>query len=435
MNTLRIGYVVKRFPRVSETFIAQEILQLEQLGASVHVLALVENDQPAEHAWLKELKARVTRIESAPFTEVWNELSRRGRARPWLRPAIRDVVTLALEHPFGKGKRYLGSALALSDAAMRLRLNHLHAHFANRPAWVTLTAAAMCELPFSFTAHAKDIYRDTVDRFYWQTLLRRCAFAVTVTKANVAHLEELAGMAATGKLRLLYNGVDLEAIRPDSATARPPESRIACVARLIQKKGVDTLLDAVRRVVDGGTYLSCKIVGDGPLSGELREQAARLGFGRGVQFLGALSHESVLSVIRDSDVVVLPCRVAADGDRDALPTVLLEALAAGVPCISTPIGGVPEIVEQDRNGLLVAPEDPAALARAIARLAGDAELRLRQAREARLCAERSFDRRRNVAELFKWMRKAVESHPARATAGPPFERMEERHHADRVRVL
>jgi glycosyltransferase involved in cell wall biosynthesis len=435
MSTLRIGYVVKRFPRVSETFIAQEILQLEQLGAAVHVFALIENDRPAGHAWLSQIRANVTRIEPLPFSEVWTELSRRARTDSNQRRAVREVVNLALEHPFGKGRRYLGGALALSDAASDLQLHHLHAHFANRPAWVTRSAAALCNLPFSFTAHAKDIYRDTVDSGYWQALLRRCAFAVTVSKANVAYLEELAGPVATAKLRLLYNGVDIENIRPRQQPAQPAKFQIACVARLVEKKGVDTLLDAVKSLVDGGTDVECAIAGDGPLAVALHEHAERLDLGRRVRFLGALPHESVLALVRKSDVVVLPCRVTADGDRDALPTVLLEALAAGVPCISTPVGGVPEIVQQDQNGMLVEPDDSTALAQAIARLAGDNALQVRYALESRSCAERLFDRRRNVATLFQWMRESARSFEASSAAPGLFEHSEVRQDANRVRLL
>jgi glycosyltransferase involved in cell wall biosynthesis len=409
MSVPRIGYVVKRFPRVSETFIAQEILQLEKSGMFVHVLALVENDRPAKHAWLQEIRAKVEQVRPRSLSATWSELSHRSRTELDQRQGIRDAVALALEHPFARGKRYLCEALAVADAVKRLDLDLLHAHFANRPAWVAMAASAISGSPFSFTAHAKDIYRDTVDKEYWRLLMNRSSFAVTVTAANVDYIKKLVDDTSANKLRLLYNGVEVDDVAVRRLIDRGATPRIGCVARLVEKKGVDTLLDALRFLRDRDLEFECVIVGDGSLAEPLRAQASELGLEGRARFLGATAHESALEVIRQSDVVVLPCRVTADGDRDALPTVLLEALAAGVPCVSTPVGGVPEIVVHGETGLLVSPDDPAALAAAIERLTGDAEMWRRFSTRSRQRAQRLFDRKLTTTRLADWMLELVES--------------------------
>ena len=198
-----------------------------------------------------------------------------------------------------------------------------------------------------------------------------------------------------------------------------------CVARLVEKKGVDVLIDAVRVLADDGLDVDCSILGDGPLAGELEARASTRRLDGHVRFLGSAPHERVIETMHASDLVVLPCRVAADGDRDALPTALLEAMACGVPCVSTPVGGVPEIVEHETTGLLVSSDSATELARAVRRLATDRELRAVLGRNARRLAEERFDRRRSVARLHQWIDEAAGRHVPGTTpmqpAGAPAE--------------
>lgn len=403
---LRIGYVVKRFARVSETFIAQEILELERRGADVQVLTLGENDQPATHAWLSSLRAEVLQM-SLSFPEAWAELAGRYRLPVSRGGAARTVLT-ALADPLDRGRRCLAQAVEIARLAETAGIDHLHAHFANQPATTALLAHQLCGVSFSVTAHAKDIWTNPAGPRDWRRLARAAAFIVTVSDMTHRHITELVGERLSGRVRRLYNGIDLEAILPRvplPAVERPV--RLLCVARLVEKKGVDVLLEACAVLHGAGLEFSLDIIGDGELAPQLRQRSAELGLEPVVTFRGALPHEQVVAAMRACDAFVLPCRIAADGDMDTLPTVLLEAMACGVPCISTPIAGVSEIIADGETGCLVAPGDAHQLVAAMTRLMRGPATRLRMGRAARRRAEQLFDVRGNVAVLHGWFEEAA----------------------------
>lgn len=405
---MKIAYIVKRFPVRSETFIAQEILELERRGVEVLILSLKRTDSPARHAWLRSLRAPVVFVERQSLSVTWDGLARRLARGEMDATGLRDAITLALVHAGEEGRRHLAYAAALAEVASAHGVSHLHAHFANRPAFTALLSHLLSGLSFSFTAHAKDIYAEGPSVVLWRELLARAEFAVTVSEANRRHLLALLDGECEDRLRCLYNGVDLEAIRPVPAMPNhQPPFRVLAVARLVPKKGIDLLLEATARLLDAGVDLSLTIVGDGPRASDLRARRESLGLDSRVRFTGALEHQEVMARLHASDLFVLPCRVAEDGDQDALPTVLLEAMAAGVPSISTPVGGVGEIVVDGETGLLVASDDIEGLAQAMADLLHDPGRRQSMAAAARRRAEELFDRRRNVPVLEGWFRDAV----------------------------
>ena len=401
-----IAYVVKRFPRASETFIAQELLELERRGARLCVFALHPPDEPLRHAWLADLEAEVVHVPQAPIGATWEALRARLEHAPERRTGTLRALRWAFESP--RGRRDLGQALAIVEAARERGVDRLHAHFANRPAFVALLAHALSGLSFSFTAHAKDIYAAPPSPEVWRRLVRHADFVATVSDANRAHLVEQLGARLGRKVVRLYNGVDLESIRPIEAKVDGNRDglplRLLCVARLVPKKGLGTLLRAAALLRDRDLAFACTIVGDGPEAPALREQVERLGLDDRVQLAGALPHEAVVQRLHETDVFALPCRVGEDGDRDALPTVLLEAMAAGLPCVSTPVGGIPEIIEHGRTGYLVPSDDPERLARTLAGLARDRTERERLGSEGRRRAARLFDLRRNAGVLHGWLR-------------------------------
>jgi colanic acid/amylovoran biosynthesis glycosyltransferase len=405
-HPLRIGYVVKRFPRVSETFIAQEILELERRGAEVRVLTLGPNDQPARHTWLEKLEAGVLQM-SLSFPEAWAELAARYREPVSHGNAARTLLA-ALADPHERGRRGLAHAVEIARLVEAEKIDHLHAHFANQPATTALLAHQLCGVSFSFTAHAKDIWTNPATARDWRRLARAAAFIVTVSDMTHHHVTELVGKSLSGRIRRLYNGIDLEAIRPRTLmpVAEAP-LRLLCVARLVEKKGVDVLLDACAALCGAHVPFSLDVIGDGELASQLRRRSIELGLEDSVTFRGALPHEEVVAAMATCDVFVLPCRIAADGDMDTLPTVLLEAMACGVPCISTPIAGVAEIIADGQTGCLVPPGDALQLAAAIARLRDDPAARLRMGGAARRRAERLFDIRKNVAVLHDWFEQAA----------------------------
>ncbi len=398
---LRVGYVVKRFPRLSETFIAQEILELERRGIEVCIFALREIDTPAPHAWLQELRAEVVLCEPEPMRTAWEWLHAQLMERePSARRGLLSALCWAAQSE--KGRRDLGHAVAVVHAAAARGVQRLHAHFATRPASVALLAHAAGGLPFSFTAHAKDIFATGPPLPTWRRFARRADFIATVSESNRQVLVERLGPRWAHKVRRLYNGVDLAAIRPPDRRRREGPPHFVCVARLVPKKGVADLLEAAALLRDRGVDFSCEIVGDGPEADALHRIREERDLGGHVRFVGPLPHEQVITRLCDSDAFVLPSRIELDGDRDVLPTVLLEAMAAGLPCISTSVGGIPEIVAEAKTGLLVAQRDPVALCDALETLAADPGRRARMGAAGRQRAEQHFDRRRNVAVLHRW---------------------------------
>jgi len=376
---------------------------------------LRENDSPAEHRWLRSVRARRTLCDGENSPESWAWLHARTNEGERMRQGAHRAVSAALAYDSPRGRRYLNEAVAVAQAAESCGVDHLHAHFANHPTFVTLLVHHITGLPFSFTAHAKDIYARGPSRELVRRQLKSSEFAVTVSEANRLHFVDELGRAEASKMRRLYNGVDLEMIRPrDTTLPANAVPKILTVARLVEKKGIGRLLDAAAILKRQGRRFHCSVVGDGPDAERLKRRRSELGVDEEVELVGALPHEEVVARMAAADVFVLPAIVAADGDQDALPTVLLEAMASGLPSISTPVGGIPEIITSGMTGLVVASHERSALANAIATLLENDEQRKRMGLLARCRAEQKFDRRRNVAALNSWFEAArTSSHHVR----------------------
>ena len=404
---LKVGYVLKRFPRLTETFILNEILELERQGVDVEVFSLLRPPKEARHALLGSLRARVTYVPCTRMLDAWHvHLGQGGNGTEDHR--ILDLVEQD-GPPFpelfaGRTADRVGQlclrAMTVAALATQRGVDHLHAHFGSDPTGVALLAGRLSGLPFSFTAHARDIYHTYVGRAEDLALRRRkiaeAAFVVTVSDYNKRHLADLSYPSPAAKIHRLYNGIDLDRIRPPAA-ARDAD-RFVAVGRLVEKKGYADLIEACRMLRDRGIAFRCEIVGDGPLRGALEQQIADAGLTQ-VRLLGAMPQESVLDIMAKATALVLPCVVTSTGDRDGLPTVLSEALAAGLPAISTRVSGVPEVIDHEHTGLLVAPQDPPALAEAMHNLLAAPQRRLNMGAAGRAKAEREFDLRRNIATL------------------------------------
>jgi colanic acid/amylovoran biosynthesis glycosyltransferase len=217
---------------------------------------------------------------------------------------------------------------------------------------------------------------------------------VTVSDYNRRHLERLGGRY----LVRIYNGLDLDRFAPNGkAPDQPP--LVLAVGRLVEKKGFDVLVGACELLRRDGVRFRCLIVGKGELADELQGMISALDLERHVELAGPLPRESLLDLFRRASVVAAPCVVGGDGNRDGLPTVLTEAMALKVPVVATPVTGIPELVEDDRTGLIVPERDPAALAAAVRRLLEDTDAARRLAEAGRERVERDFDLHVNVGRL------------------------------------
>jgi len=377
----RIGYVLKMYPRFSETFIVNEVLALEAAGEQVDIFSLRLPADGRFHESLAEVRAPVTYMPyRVKAHEVWDILRQGLEVLPRLSVHMSDVLALSATDAAG--------AVQLAMAVRRLEITHLHAHFGSIAADVARVAARLAGIGYSFTAHAKDIFHVDVDVEALRGKLRDASVVVTVSDYNLHHLRDTFGPDAENVVRV-YNGLDLKRFGYSSPAQRPPV--VVGVGRLVPKKGFTHLVDAVAILVREGRDVRLDLVGTGEEEQNLRAQVDALDLRDHVRFLGALSQPRARAAVRQAAALAAPCVVAPDGNRDGLPTVLLEAMALGTPCVATPVTGIPEAVRQDHTGLLVPPEDPAALARALARLIDDAGLRVELATHARALVEREFD--------------------------------------------
>lgn len=377
-----VGVVVKGYPRLSETFIAQELLGLEARGMRLQIISLRQPYDPTTHPVHDEIAAPVSYLPEYLWREPFRVLRswwaarrltgyRIARARFW-RDLRRDPTPNRL--------RRFGQACVLAHER-EPELEFLYAHFLHTPASVTRYAAAMLAVPFAVSAHAKDIW--TTPDWEKREKILDASWLTTCTAHGAEHLRDLVGDAvATAKIHLNYHGLDLERFaprrsgRPDSAAAAKAPIMLASVGRLVEKKGYGDLLAALALLPPELPWRLTHI-GGGPLAGSLAAQAERLGIAGNIDWRGRQPQSEVQEVLRHADIFVLASKIAGDGDRDGLPNVLMEAQSQSVPCIATAVSAIPELIEDGATGRLVAPGDPPALAAAIAELAGDPALRRR----------------------------------------------------------
>lgn len=395
--SLRVGYVLSRFPKLSETFVVDEIRSLERAGARVSVHSLLP--QRAEDAWsdTRELAAEVECL--APTSLAWM-----GAQLFWLArsPArLLAVWARALAGHAGSLRELARAFVAVAHGAwfarsmLRTRVEHVHAHWATHTALAAWTIHRLAGLPYTFTTHADDIF---VRRPMLDEKARAARFVVTVSDYNRRYLCEALGAWAERKLRVVRCGV-----RTDSFLPQPPASAetftIACIARLEPKKGHIHLLEACAELVRRGVPFRCVLVGDGRERATLEQRLRALGLGDRVVLLGARPRSQVREIMAGAHVVALPCVVAEGGRADGIPVCLMEALALERPVVTTPVSGVPELVEHEKTGLLVAPGDALALADALEKLRADPALGARLAAEGRKRVCEEYDVDRNAAQL------------------------------------
>jgi glycosyltransferase involved in cell wall biosynthesis len=400
-----MGYVIKMFPRLSETFVLNEILELERRGVEVTLFSLKKPDEGRFHPQVSQLRAPVVYLEDAAGKKG---LAALAQYWPALRPH-RDRAWEALDRAFsqadGQALELLLAAAIVAGAAAERGLHHLHAHFASGPATVAYFASRLSGLGFSFTAHAKDIYLGTVDEGFLRDKLTAARFVVTVCEFNRHHLLSRFKGLDPDVVRVVYNGIDLDLFAFEAESRQ--KDLILSIGRLVPKKGFDVLLEACAILQGERVPFRCAIVGEGPERARLEAVVRERGLQKSVELLGARPQPEVVAGLKHAAALALACVEDADGNRDALPTVLIEALSTGCPVVSTAITGIPEIVSSGRDGLLVPPGDPTALAQALASVLSAPADAAERARRGRRKAEERFDLRKSAESLEIFFRAAA----------------------------
>ncbi len=391
---VRVAYVVKRYPRFSETFIVNEILAHEEAGLDVSVFALRPPSDTHFQQAISRVRAPVTYLRYAGIKaeNLWLELSQffRVEGNPW------ELLGGPLQESVDCSGAEVYQALLLVREIRARRIEHLHAHFATTASAVARLAAHWAGIPYTLTAHAKDIYHEQVDQADLGRKLADAAAVVTVSDYNLDHLCRTFPASAT-HIHRIYNGLDLDSF--SYAEPKAASRRIVAVGRLVEKKGFSDLIEACALLTQSGVDYQCEIIGTGDLEESLRQQISQCHLEESVRLAGPRPLPEVARALREAAVMVAPCITASTGDRDGLPTVLLEAMALGTPCISTRVAGIPELVQHEKTGLLVPERQPAQLAGAIGRLLADGRLRLNLSTAARRLMEGQFNIRQGAASI------------------------------------
>jgi glycosyltransferase involved in cell wall biosynthesis len=401
-----LGLILKGYPRISETFISNEILLLENLGLRIHIFSMRQPRESFCHESVKKIRARVDYLPETLLAPLPRLAYHNARLALKIPGAYGKAIQAAARRFF---RTYRSATIRhLLQAGYLVRkllpesgVTHLHSHFAHSPTSVAMFAAMLSGLPFSFTAHAKDIY--TSDPRQLRDKIALSKFVVTCTGYNQRYLQRLVPRGVKTPIHRVYHGIDLDLFAgggQEAGRCPKPPFRILTVARITRKKGLSTVYRALKILKQRGIAFKHTLIGDGEDRNELLKLISSLGLYSEIQWLGTQPHHVVLEHYRLADLFVLGCEVAPNGDRDGIPNVFMESMAMGVPVIGSRISAIPEIIRDGRTGLLVPPADAEALSDAMIRLLTDHQLRSRVIPEAREVIRKHFDNRVLIEGLF-----------------------------------
>ncbi|ESA34000.1 group 1 glycosyl transferase [Leptolyngbya sp. Heron Island J] len=404
-----IGFLLKTYPKLSETFILNEILELERQGLNLHLFSLRRPPEQPTHPGVAQVKAPVTYLPSLlpEFNPVQEKQLIDAQLDLFHRDSSTYLKTLQFylsRHEERRLHEFLQGCY-LAWQLQKLGINHLHVHFANVPTATAEIAHMLTGIPYSITAHAKDIYLS--DRAALDRRMTKAEFILTCTDFNRRYLEEIS--TASTPIYLAYHGLDISRFSPAPRTQQSEIPLILSVGRFCEKKGFPYLLQACYLLKQMDLPFRCAIVGYGPLEDALGQQISELGLNDQITLVGKLTQDQLIEYYQQADLFVLPCLVTDDGDRDGIPNVLLEAMAMEVPVVSTQISGIAELVQSNHNGMLVPEKDALALAQTLEPLLRQPELRTTLGKAGRCTVLEKFGLTRNVGAVKDWLLQAVKS--------------------------
>jgi len=386
----KIGYVVKKYPRYSETFIVNEILAHEDAGLEIQIFSLTPSDDSHFQDIVGEVQSpvRYLPLDYLKASTWWKYLNKANEVLP----NLFQMLEVFRDEKF----KYVYQAIELAKIIRKTEIEHLHAHFATSATTVARMASYFSNISYTFTAHAKDIYQKDIDFGKLQSKIHDASSVITVSNYNLEHLTRMFG-SDKDKIKRVYNGLDLRKIQYRSPENRKPN--IITIGRLVEKKGLNILVDACEILAKHGVEFHCSIIGKGELESELLGQIKEKNLQDKVELTGALPRTQALKNFYDASIFTAPAIVANDGNRDGLPTSILEAMALGVPCISTDVTGIPEVIKDNKTGIVVPQNNSVELAKAIERLLNDSKLSISLSENARKLIESNFDISKNSAKI------------------------------------
>lgn len=382
-----VVYVVRSWPRLSQTFIVNEVRALERRGVELDVVSMVHSGETVVQPQVAEVEAAVTYLDDpVPRSRLHRSLLAAAPGR------YLAALSLVLRRP-GLAAGYgdcsalecFDLAVGVANRVREIGARHVHAHFAHDPALVGMLAAMLAGVPFSFTGHARDLYQ--IPSSSVAARASRATALVTCCEANVTFLHETVPGADRLPIEVIHHGVDLDRFVPAERPARDVPVLVS-VGRMVEKKGFDDLFRALETLDDPFVL---RLYGDGPLWDDLVRLRDELGLGDRVELMGSRDSDEIVAALTDADAFVLTPTQTEDGDRDGIPNVLVEAMACGLPVVTTTAGGIRELVEHDGNGLLCDPEHVDGIAAAVRTVVTDRALRRRLGTRGRLTVEADYD--------------------------------------------
>lgn len=400
----RVVYIVSLFPSWSETFIVREVATLVENGVDVRIISLKRPSQDLVQSDAAALLGRV-RHPGTLLQTLAGTLAAFARNPRSVAGSFATVVAGLWRQPVALLKSLFALMRGLEQAAWLRGFDPqvIHSHWATYPSTAAWALGRALGKPFSFTCHAHDIF---VEHQLLARKIEDASLAVTISRYNVGWLHMHATPQAEHKLKVIHCGVDMDKTPWQRADREP--GMLLAVGRLDPVKGFATLVEALALLDKRGVAFTCRIAGSGPLEADLRQLALDRGVSARIEFAGAQPQHVVRAWMDSATLFVLPSEVAEDGNRDGIPVALMEAMASGCPVLSTRVSGIPELIGDGVQGLLVNEREPAALADAIQRLLEDDNLRERLAIAARLHVEREFDARIEAGRLQGFMEQLVD---------------------------
>lgn len=403
MNIPVLGMVLKGYPRISETFISNEILLLEQMGIRIRIFSMRHPREFFSHASVQKIKARVDYLPTELILEFPRlllptalEATRQpGGFMETLRTAGQRF---ARTHNLGTLKHLMQGAYMVNRFLRNSpEVVHLHAHFAHSPTSVAMFASKLGGLDFSFTAHAKDIYTSNAEQI--KEKIDLASFVVTCTEYNRKYLGSLA-RTMNGSIHRVYHGIDLKLFNGYDTRRQPePPYRILSIARLTAKKGIPTILHALALLRKQGVEFEYTLIGDGDDRETILEMIVELGLQDCCRWTGTLPHDKVIKEFERADLFVLGCQIGPDGDRDGIPNVLVESLAMGLPSVGTTVSALPEIIRSNETGLLSEPGNPEDMASNMLKLLTNGSLRKKVIQHGQEHVRSAFDNKNLIRDL------------------------------------
>lgn len=407
---LKVAYILRRFPSLTETFIMREMYWIREHHISLHIFTLFPPD--SRHPAHDQTEALIPNRRYTPFFS-WDVLKAQfsflKRSPKRYFQALSKAIWQSYREPMVllRVLALFPKSVCMAQQMESMQIQHIHAHFVWIEGLVAGIITDLLGITFSIHPHAFGLFRRNQQNVRRE--LENASQIITISTYNRAYIAALSSKIAADDIAIVHCGLEADRLVPTSKPDNGAVPSILSVGRLIEKKGHAYLVQACALLAERGLEFECQIVGDGALENELQTMIDEHGLQNQVKLLGALGQNEVLALYQESDIFALPCVTARNGDKDGIPVVLMEAMACELPVVTTPLTGIPDLVQDRETGLFVAERDASGLAEALSDLMADKALRQRLGKQARQTVLKDFEIRGTAEKMATIFRQVVEA--------------------------